>query len=95
MTKRMMLVLTFVAALGFGALGAASPASAHGGCYRGGGHGYGGYGGYGPAVTYRSYYGPRYYGPTVYPSYYRGYSGYGGAYIPLGRRSGLSFSIGF
>ena len=92
MLKRMTLAIAFVAALGVGGLGIASSASAHGGgCYRGGPHGYG------PPAAYRSWgYGPRVYTRAYYPSYYRGYAGYGGAYVPFGhRRGGVYFGIGF
>ncbi len=95
MLKRVTLALAFVAALGVGGLGITSSASAYGGCHRGF---------HGPPPVYRSYgYGPRVYGRTYYPSYYRGYGyrgygGYGGAYIPFGgrhHRGGVYFGIGF
>ena len=76
MFKRVLLGLTFVAALGAASFVTTSEASAYGGCGRGG---YGGYRtayypGYGPAYGYG--YGPRVVAyPGAYPVYYRGYDG--------------------
>jgi hypothetical protein len=91
MVKRVLLALTFVAALGVAGLGISNTAEAGHGCNRGGGGGY--YGAYyapapyyGPRVVRRSYYAqPAYYGPSS------GYFNYG----RYGRRGGYSFSIGF
>lgn len=92
MVRRVLLALTFVAALGVAGLGFSSTAAAHGGCGRGGGYGgyYGAYYGaapfYGPRVRRTYYYGPpAYYGPGP------GYISYG----RYGRHSGFSISLGF
>jgi hypothetical protein len=92
MFKRILLSLTFVAALGAASLATTNKASAHG-C------GYGGYGvGYGYYPTYASYYG--YPGSAfvvrrapVYPVYYRGF-------VPVHRHrayrpGGIVVSFGF
>ena len=92
MFKRMLLALTFVAALGAAGVGTSSKAMAHG-C------GYGGYG-YRAAYypTYASYYSygyaPRvaYYPPRYgYPVYYGGFDG--GHHHR--HHSGLTFTFGF
>lgn len=94
MVKRVLLALTFVAALGVAGLGITNTAEAYGGCHRGGGGYYGAYYGrpapyygYGPRVVRRSYYygAPAYYGPGP------GYISYG----RYGRHSGFSISLGF
>jgi len=103
MFKRVLLSLTFVAALAAAGLGTANKAEAGHGC----GY-YGGYGGYGYGDYYPSYYGGYGYGHGPRFSYYRvyghsRYGGYGGYY---GRghhghhghhhgHGGVSFSIGF
>ena len=92
MMKRILLALTFVAALGAAAVGMASTAEAGHGCHRGyGGHGYRAFhsdnyysGGYGPRFSYyRSH--PR----QVH--YYRGFP----HHHHHRDRSGIYFSIGF
>lgn len=93
MFRRMLLAISFVAALGVAGFAATDSAEAHG-CRRGGYGGYhgayygGGYGGYYPQA-YRSYYPAAYYGP---PAYYGGRSCYGGHCHNPG---GVYFSIGF
>jgi hypothetical protein len=94
MVRRVLLALTFVAALGVGSVGLSNTADAHGGCYRGG---YGG--GYGRSY-YGAYYAPApYYGPRVRSAYYGpAYYGPGPGYISYGRygrHSGFSISLGF
>ena len=90
MFKRILLALTFVAALGAAGLGTSGTAMAHG-C------GYGGYGyrtAYYPPV-YASYYSYGY-SPQVayYPSYYPtvSYVNFGGGHR---RHNGLTFTFGF
>lgn len=91
MFKRVLLALTFVAALGVASFGITNTAEARHGCHRGGGY-YGAYYGrapyygYGPVVRRSYYYGP----PVVYgrgPGYFR--------YGRYGRHSGFSIAIGF
>ena len=89
MIRRMLLAISFVAALGVAGFGISTTAEAHG-CRRGG-YGYGGYYGayyapsYGvyPNVYRSSYYPPVYYGPTLYGGYGR-HRHDGGLYISLG-----------
>jgi hypothetical protein len=108
MFRRIVLALTFVAALGAAGVGMVSKAAAHGG-----GCGYGGYGGYGGGYGggYAAYNGYRnvYYGgyPTLYPSYYAAGYAYAPPVVayPSGRRhhrghhrhdrGGITFAIGF
>jgi hypothetical protein len=94
MFRRLLLAISFVAALGVAGFVATDSADAHGrGRYHGGhGHGrpYGAYygGGYGhyPHVYRASYYPPTYYGPV----YYGGYGGHHHCHD-----GGLSISFGF
>jgi hypothetical protein len=101
MLKRVLLSLTFVAALAAAGLGTASKAEAGHGC----GY-YGGYGGYGHRSYYPSYYGHygHGYGPSF--SYYRGFGDSHYGHYGHGRHGhrrhhhghhhgGVSFSIGF
>jgi hypothetical protein len=97
MLKRVLLGLTFVAALGAAGLGMTSSAQADHRC------GYGGYG-YRTAYypSYHSYYGGYDYGPRVsyYRSYgHRGYHGHHRQHYHHGHRDHdrgrVSFSIGF
>ena len=85
MIRRILLAISFVAALGVAGFAATDSADAHGHRH-GHGHGHGGYrgyygayygGGYGyyPHVYRASYYPPTYYGGRLY---YGGYGGYGG-----------------
>ena len=94
MLRRIILALTFVAALGVAGLGMSNTADAWHSCHRGY---YGGYGGYSSAYyggypyVYRASYWPRhstFYGP---PAYYGGHYGGHGHY----GHSGVHFSIGF
>lgn len=98
MVRRVLLAISFVAALGVAGFVATDSADAHG-CRRGGYGGYGGYygayygggyGGYYPYVQRTSYYPSAYYGA---PAYY-GRSYYGGHHHGHDR-GGVSFSIGF
>ncbi|MGD9635360.1 MAG: hypothetical protein AB7G28_03260 [Pirellulales bacterium] len=100
MFRRVLLAISFVAALGVAGFVATDSAEAHG-CRRGyGGYGgyygayYGGYGGYYPGVYRASYYPPIYYGAPVY---YGGYDGYGGGchHGHCNYPGGVSLSIGF
>ena len=103
MFKRMMLALTFIAALGAASVGTSSKAMAYGGC-RHDGYGYGGYGGYGAAYGYRTAYYPTYYPypfaprvavyPPVYPVYYGG-GGHHHRHHHNHHRDGVSISFGF
>jgi hypothetical protein len=93
MIRRILLAITFVAALG--AAGLATPDTADAWRWRGRGY-YGSYYGgpprayyYGYGRPYRAYY-PGYYSPRVYRPYYYGYPGY-----YYGPRSRVAFSIGF
>jgi hypothetical protein len=99
MFRRMLLAISFMAALGVAGFVATDSAEAHG-CRRGGYGGYGGYygayygGGYDyyPHVYRTSYYPSVYYGGPVYYGGHRGHGhhghhGHGGG--------GVSFSIGF
>ena len=91
MLRRIVLAITFVAALGVAGLGMSKSADAWGGCHRGYGGGYysGYHSGYYPHV-YRSSYWPRhstFYGPPVYYGGYGHYGHYG--------HDGVSLSIGF
>ncbi len=102
MVRGLFLSLAMIGAL---VISAASASNAEaGGCYRGGyGGGYGG--GYYPARRSVAYYGGGYvrhhhpgYGGFYRRSYYGGHPGYYGAGYGRGyggRRSGVSFSIGF
>ena len=97
MFKRILLALTFVAALGVAGLGMSNSADAYGGCHRSSYYG-GGYGGYAPygygyggprhSMYYGGGYGGGYGGYHGYPS--RGYYGHRGH-----GHSGISFSFGF
>ena len=94
MFKRILLSLTFVAALGAASLGTSSKALAWDDCHSG----YGYQAAYYP--TYAPYYGytPRVaYYPQVYPAYYRGYDGGHHRHHRHHRHhdSGLSISFGF
>jgi hypothetical protein len=103
MVKRVLLALTFVAALGAAGFGLSGAAQAGHGCGYGGGYGYGGYGyggGYGHSSYYPSYhshYGGYGYGPRV--SYYggHGHHGYHGHHGHHGHHDhgGVHFSFGF
>lgn len=96
MFRRVLMAVSFVAALGVAGFVATDSADAHGG--RRGWHGpgprgyygayYRGYGGYYPpvGVVRSAYYPPIYYGAPVY------YGGYGGG---CGYGNGLTFSVGF
>jgi hypothetical protein len=92
MIRRVLLAISFVAALGVAGFVATDTAEAHG-CRRGGYGGYygayygGGYGGYYPQVIRSSYYPPIYYGAPVY------YGGHGHRHHH--HHDGISFSIGF
>ena len=96
MFKRILLAVTFVAALAGASLVAGSKASAHDyGC----GYGYRHYGYLGTYYpVYSSYYGYGY-GPRVavyppiYPAYYRGY--YGGHHRHHHHHDGITVSLGF
>lgn len=94
MIRRMLLAVSFVAALGVAGFGATGTAEAGHGC-RSGGYGgyYGANYGYYPHVVRSSYYPPVYYGEPVYygHSYYGGHHGHHGH----GGHSGLHFSFGF
>lgn len=95
MFKRVLLALTFVAALGAGGLGMSSHAVAWDDC--GGGYGYA-YPAYYPSNYGYGYgYGPRaaYYPSYAYPSYYGGYYGGGHHHHRHHDRGGLSVSFGF
>ncbi len=92
MFRRVLLAISFVAALGVAGFVATDSAEAHG-CRRGGYGGYhgayygGGYGGYYPQAYRTNYYPPVYYG-----------GGYGGGYGGHGHchnGGGSYFSIGF
>jgi hypothetical protein len=91
MVKRVLLALTFVAALGVAGMGFSNTAEAHGGCYRGGGGGgyYGAY--YAPAPFYGPRYRAAYYAPPVVYGPGPGYISYG----RYGRHSSFSISLGF
>jgi hypothetical protein len=91
MFRRMMLALTFVAALGVAGLGMSKTADAWGGCHRGGY--YGGYGGYDGG--YGAYYAPYGYRTSYFPRYGAYYDGYYGYYPRYHRHGGVSFSVGF
>jgi hypothetical protein len=100
MFRRVLMAVSFVAALGVAGFVATDSAEAHGrrGWHHGHGHGHGpryygayyggGYGGYYPpvGVVRSAYYPPIYYGAPVY------YGGYGGG---CGYGNGLTFSVGF
>jgi hypothetical protein len=109
MSKRVLLALTFVAALGAAGVGMTSKAQAGHDCGYGG-HGYGGYGysDYYPAYVSSYGYAPRfsYYRSAGYPHfdrhYYRGHHGHRhhghrhhGHHGRHHRDSGVHFSIGF
>jgi hypothetical protein len=98
MFKRVVLAVTFVAALGAAGLGMSGPAMAGHGCGYGGygGHGYGGHG-------YRAYYSDHYsdwgYAPRFtydrdYPGHVHYYRGYPHRHYHKDRSS-VYFSIGF
>ena len=94
MLRRILLAITFVAALG--AAGLVAPDTADAWRWRGRGY-YGYYGGpprayyYGYRRPYGAYYpGAYYYGPRVYRPYYYGYPGY-----YYGPRNRVAFSVGF
>jgi hypothetical protein len=97
MFRRVLMAISFVAALGVAGFVATDSAEAHGRHHgHGHGHGYrgyygayygGGYGGYYPGVVRSSYYPPIYYGAPAY------YGGYGGGHCH--NDGGLTFSIGF
>jgi hypothetical protein len=107
MFRRIVLTLTFVAALGAAGVGMANKAAAHGG-----GCGYGGYGGYYGGYAAFNGYRNVYYGgyPNLYSSYYPARYGYASPVVvyPGGRRhhhdhhhhghhghGGITFAIGF
>lgn len=98
MFRRVLLAVSFVAALGVAGFMATESAEAHGcgrgyGGYRGGYGAYygGGYGGYYPGVVRTSYYPPVYYGAPVYYGGYGGGCHHGHCHYP----GGVSFSVGF
>lgn len=88
MFRRILLAISFVAALGVAGFGVAGKADAHG--WRHGGYGgyYGAYygGGYGyyPYMVRSSYYPPAYYGPVYYGGYGRHCHRPGGVYFSIG-----------
>jgi hypothetical protein len=100
MVRRILIAISFVAALGVAGF-AATDADAHG---RGRGHGHGhGHGHGGPRGYYGAYYGggyghyPHVYRSSYYPATYYGgpvyYGGYGGHHCH--DRGGVSISFGF
>jgi hypothetical protein len=92
MIRRMVLAISFVAALGVAGFAVTDSADAHGRGRYYGGHGrpyatyYGGGYGHYPHVYRSSYYPPTYYGPVYY-------GGYGGGHCH--QPGGLSTSFGF
>jgi len=95
MFKRIVLALTFVAALGAASLGTSGKAVAWHDCH--GGYGYGYQAAYYPVYN-TSYYGYGYaprvsYYPGAYPVYYQGFAG--GHHRHHHNDSGLSISFGF
>lgn len=90
MLKRMLLSVTFVAALGAAGFGLADTAEARHKCHRGGF-----YGGYVPHTRVVHYHAAPYFHPAFYapdPYYYAPGSLH---YYRHGRRSSFGFSIGF
>ena len=94
MFKRIVLALTFVAALGAASLGTSGKALAWHDCHGGYGYRAAYYPTYAPYYGYGYGYAPRVaYYPQVYPVYYRGFDG--GHHRHHHHDSGLSISFGF